>query len=563
MKRCPECRREYDTTMMFCLDDGAELLYGPAATEEPRTAILHTTAAASEASTRAQIFTTDQTAVPPFGAAQLTKSFDKRLLLAPIALAVIILGIVFGYKYLSTGRQIESIAVMPFVNASGNADVEYLSDGMTETLIRSLSNLADLDVKPRSAVFRYKGKDIDAGTISKELDVQGILTGRVGQRGDLLTLDLELVDAPRNKVVWSEQYVRKTSDLVNLQSEIARDVSTKLTAKLTGAEIEKVQNTYTNSPEAYQLYLKGKFAWNKRTGNDLKQAAEFFEGAIEKDPNYALAYSGLAETYVLFAAYDVAATNDSMPQARAAAMRALEIDESLAEAHTALGKYLADYELKREEGLREFQRAVALKPDYATGHHWLGMELSTGKRFDESIASVRRAEAIDPLSRIIGTNLGDALVYARRYDEGIAQYKRVLAGSPNFWYAHQALGNVYGVKGMYADAIAESRLAVELAGESSPKGYLALWLAKSGQRDEALKILEELKRESGKGFVKPLSLALVYLGLGDKNEALKLLESEIESPSETCSLFAMAPELDDLRSEPRFKAMLKQLNLPE
>ena len=458
---------------------------------------------------------------------------------------------------------IESIAVMPFVNESGNADVEYLSDGMTETLINSLSQIANLSVKARSSVFRYKGKEIDPKKIAAELNVQAILTGRVIQRGDQLTLNLELIDAKTENILWGNRYERKSSDLVSLQSEIARDVSSRLKSKLSGGDVAKVEKTYTTNPEAYQLYLKGKFSWNKRTGESLKQAAELYRQAIEKDPNYALAYSGLAETYVLFSSYDVAPAHDSMPQAKAAALRALEIDDSLAEAHTALGFYLFHYEWDWAGAEKEYRRAIELKPNYATAHHWLGADLSNVKRFDDGLVELRRAEELDPLSPIIGTNLGDTLVYARRYDEAIAQYKRTLIRNPTFAYAHTALGWAYGLSGRYPEAIAETRAAIELNKGSSTKGYLGLWLTKSGKRDEALELLSELKQETTRGYVQSYTFALIYIGLGDKEEALNRLEKQMLDRSETATAYAIAPELDDLRSEPRFKAMLKRMHLPD
>ena len=452
---------------------------------------------------------------------------------------------------------------MPFVNESGNADTEYLSDGMTETLIGSLSQVPNLNVKARSSVFRYKGKDTNAQTIGKELNVQAVLNGRVIQRGDALTLSLELVDAATENVIWSETYNRKQSELVSLQSEIARDVSGKLKAKLSGADEQKVTKNYTANAEAYQLYLKGKFSWNKRTGDALKQAAEFYRQAIELDPNYALAYSGLAETYVLFSSYDVALATDSMPQAKAAALRALEIDEQLAEAHTALGFYLSNYEWDRVNSEKEYRRAIELKPNYATAHHWFGADLSNIKRFDESILEMRRAEELDPLSLIIGTNLGDILREARRYDEAIAQYKRTLVRNPDFASAHEAMSRAYGAKRMFAEAVAAARRAVELNPSSSRKAYLALWLARSGRRDEATKILGELKQLATQSYVAGDNFALIYVGLGEKEEALSWLEKHMESRAETASVYAVAPEYDELRSKPRFKAMLKRMNLPE
>ena len=567
---------------MFCRVDGSPLAVDTSAVSEVETSILpHITADASRSRS-----TDPDALVSTYGAQPSTRQLSEpepasrryssdaahkhvastRNSLIAGAFGIVLvtaLGLGSYWLYGRSDKQISSIAVMPFVNESGNADVEYLSDGMTETLIGSLSQIPNLNVKARSSVFRYKGKETSPQTIGKELNVQAILNGRVVQRGDQLALSLELIDAQTETVIWSERYDRKQADLVSLQSEIARDVSSKLKSKLSGADVAKVEKTYTTNPEAYQLYLKGKFYWNKRTGVALKQAVEFYNQAIEKDPNYALAYSGLAETYVLFSSYDVAPASDSMPQAKAAAVRALEIDDSLAEAHTALGFYLSNYEWDRDNSEKEYRRAIELKPNYATAHHWFGADLSNVKRFEESLVELKRAEELDPLSRIIGTNLGDAFVHARRYDEAIAQYKRVLVRDPNFAYAHRALGWAYGAKGMYDEAIAETRTAMGLREGSSAKGYLGLWLAKSGKRDEALKVLNEIKQESSRTYVQSYTFALIYIGLGDKEETLNHLEKHLSSRAETASTYATAPELDELRSEPRFKAMLKRMNLPE
>ncbi len=490
----------------------------------------------------------------------------KRGVLA-LSLAILFAVIGAGYWVLrnssATGKQIESIAVMPFVNESGNPDVEYLSDGMTETLISSLSQLPNLSVKARSSVFFYKGKEITPKKIGEELGVQTVLLGRVVQRGDDLRLSLELVNAQTQNVLWSESYNRKQSDLVSLQLEIGRDVSSKLKSRLSGADVAKVVKKYTDNAEAYQLYLKGKFFWNKRTAESLKQAAELYRQAIEKDPNYALAYSGLAETYVLFSSYDISPANDSMPQAKAAALSALEIDESLAEAHTALGFYLSCYEWDRSGSEKEFRRAIELKPNYATAHHWFAADLSNVKRFDDSLAEMRLAKELDPLSPIISTNFGDTLVYARRYDDAITDYKRTLLRNPNFDYAHRALGWAYGLSGRYPDAIAETRKAAELNKNPAVKGYLGLWLAKSGRRDEAERLLNELKHESTLSYVQSYTFALIYIGLGNKEEALNWLEKEVASHSENANTLAVTPELDDLRGDPRFKTLLRRMYLPE
>jgi TolB-like protein/Tfp pilus assembly protein PilF len=579
MKRCPQCNRlESDNTLAFCRVDGTPLVTDSASADlDAGTIRLGSGPVAPEAQTnRLAEAPTDISNVRPTGptsglpvlpegmhTGRLIKAKSRLVFIGP-ALAILL--VVAAYAYYFTRKSnnvIGSIAVMPFLNESGNPDVEYLSDGMTETLISSLSQLPNLSVKARSSVFRYKGKETNAQTIGRELNVQAILNGRFIQRGDQLTLTAELVDTANENVLWSQQYSRKQSDLVALQSEIARDVASKLKSKLSGEDAAKVEKKYTEDAEAYQLYLKGKFYWNKRTGASLKQAGDFYQQAIEKDPNYALAYSGLAETYVLFSSYDVAPAVDSMPQAKAAAQRALAIDDSLAEAHTALAFYLSNYEWDRTGSENEYRRAIELSPNYATAHHWLGSDLSNLKRFDESIAEMKRAEELDPLSPIIGTNLGDMLVLARRYDEAIAQFKRVLLRNPNFEYGHLALSRAYGSKEMYPEAIAEARRALELNYGSSTKGYLGLWLVRSGKREEALKLLNDLKEEAKQNYVQGDTIALIYLGLGDKAEALNWLEKHMATRAETANAYGVSPQLDELRDEPRFKAMLKKMNLPE
>jgi serine/threonine-protein kinase len=480
-----------------------------------------------------------------------------------ILLALIGLGYWYFFNRAAVVKQIESIAVMPFENKSGNPDSEYLSDGLAESLIYRLSQLPNLKVSPTSSVFRYKGKETDPNIVAKELGVDSVLTGRITQRGESLTISVNLVDTRNSKSLWGEQYERKMSELLQTQREIADEITNKLQLKLSGEGEQKLARKYTDNNEAYQFYLKGRYQWNKRTGESLKQSVEYYRQAIEKDPNYALAFSGLAETYLLFSGYDVAPANDSMPLAKAAALRALEIDDSLAEAHSALGYYLTRYEFDLDRSEKEFRRAIELKPDYATAHQWFAANLTVVRRFDEALAEMRLAEELDPLSPDIGTDLGATLVFARRYDEAIAQLKRTLVRHPNFSRTHSYLGWAYGAKGMYAEAIAEARTALELNNSFFIKGYLALWLARSGNRDEALKILTELKKAASEGYVRPSTLAVVYIGLGDKVEALNQLETEVSSRSLNAIYLAVLPEVDDLRSEPRFKAMVKRMNLPE
>ena len=530
-----------------------------------------TSGGASRSSTNKQsdVDATSAALAQPTSSAEYLVTGVKRHKAVVIVALVLIAGMVGSGLYWrgrssNIGGGINSIAVLPFVNESGNADVEYLSDGMTETLITSLSQIPSLNVKARSSVFRYKGKETDPQTAGKELNVQAILTGRVAQRGDQLTLNLELVDVLTENIIWSEAYNRKQADLVSLQSDIARDVSSKLRTKLSGADAQKLAKNYTANSEAYQLYLKGRFYWNKRSSDSLKQAVEFYKQAIEKDPGYAIAYSGLAETYVLFPPYSVASPDESYPKAKAAALRALELDDSLAEAHAALGLYLTTFERNRSEGEKEVRRAIELNPKYATAHHWLAIEiLAPSKRFDESITEIRRAEELDPLSSVIVTEVGACLLLARRYDEASAQFKKTLALDPGFYYVHVYLGWVFNAKGMYREAIDEFRKALEMNKDPTATAFLALSLAKSGQREEAKKLLEELKSESSRRYVPAYCFAIAHLALGDKDEVFAWLEKDITERSTWNLVYGVTPELDELRDDPRFKDMLKRLNLPE
>ena len=580
MKRCPQCNRvEADEALAFCRADGTALVTDSASFgSDAGTAKFDTGPTSSEietsilphASTTPEI---NRSTGPTTGldatlgqhtTRELSKPKRHRLVLPAVVFVVIILAAAAGYFYLSRNHKttIESIAVMPFVNASGNADLEYLSDGMTETLISSLSQLPNLDVKPRSSVFRYKGKETNPQTISKELNVQAILNGRVVQRGQELSLFVELIDVGLDKVVWSQQYNRQQTDLVTLQSEIARDVSSKLKSKLSGVDEAKVTKNYTANSEAYQLYLKGRFQWNKRTGESLKQSVEFYNQAIAKDRNYALAYSGLAESYVLFPNYSVALPQECMPKAKAAAIRAIEIDDSLAEAHVALGLYLSIFSWNQPAAEKEFRRAIELNPNYPSAHQQLANYcLMAMGRFDEAIAEGRRAEELDPLSPIISTDVGANLTRARRLDEAIAQFNRTLTLDPNFYAARYALATVYHAKGNYAEAIAEYRKALALSDDPWVKALLARSLAKSGQRDEAIKILGELQSESAHRYVPSSGFAIVYAALGEKDKAFVWLEKDVTERTPRPALFSVNPVFDDLRDDPRFADLVRRIAL--
>ncbi len=588
MKRCPECRRDYyDDTLLYCLDDGTPLLDGPAtirsSDDEPATAILSEPGAIAtgfrggEEQTRQQIPTTDQTAIFPRGAeAEPQRNLGdlserpslsahraaKPLVIIGVAVTLLVGGF-FGYRYFgSNTKQIESIAVMPFVNESGNANVEYLSDGMTETLIGSLLQIPNLNVKARSSVFRYKGKETNPQTIGKELNVQTILNGRVVMRGDDLTLYVELVNTTTENVLWKAEYNRSMANLVSLQGEIARDISNKLRTRLSGAEQARVNKSYTENPEAYQLYLKGRYFWNKRTGEALTQSIGYFNQAIERDPNYALAYAGLADAYVLIPVYSDGSPREFLPKAKAAAQKALEIDDTLAEAHTSLANALY-FDWSFAEADREFRRAIELNPNYPTAHHWYGEYLRTAGRFDEAIAEVKRAQELDPLSLIINSDLGSGYITARQYDKAIEQLRKTIEMDQSFPIAHGTLGDAYALKGLFPEAIAEYKRAQQLRGGVPKQVTVGYALAALGQRAEALKMLDQLKETAKTQYVSPYDFALLYTGLGDKEQAFQWLERGYQDHSTDMTELKTDPFFDPLRSDPRFADLVRRVGLPQ
>ena len=495
----------------------------------------------------------------------VVSGIKQHKLAAIIGLAVLVAGITVLALYLrgrTSDATIKSIAVMPFVNEGGKAELEYLSDGMTDTLISSLSQLPNLSVKARSSVFRYKGKETNPQTIGKELNVQAILNGRIAQRGDQLTLTLELVDAQTENVIWSEQYNRQQADLVSLQSEIARNVSTKLRSKLSGAEEQKVAKTYTANPEAYQLYLKGLYHWNKRTAESLRTSVDYFNQATEKDPNYAQAYAGMALAYVIFPQYSAGKPAESLPKANAAARKALDLDDTLAEAHTALGSILFYFERKIPESDREYQRAIELNPNYATAHQWYaGGNLVSTQRFDQAIAEGRRAVELDPLSLIANVELAAIYGYSRQHDQGIAQLRKVIEMDPNWYLARMVLCQIHNYKGQYAEAIAECEKARALDDDPAVLSYLAFGYAESGKRDEALKVVAKMHDLAKQRYVPAYGFAFDYAALGDKDQAFQWLERSLQDGGWEITFLKVDPAMDSLRSDPRFDELVRRVGL--
>jgi len=464
----------------------------------------------------------------------------------------------FAHRLSSTG-QIESIAVMPFVNESGIADNEYLSDGMTESLINSLSQLPRLSVKARSTVFRYKNKDTTAQQVGSELSVQAVLNGRVSQRGDQLTLSLELVDARSGDQIWGEQYNRKQTDLISLQNEIARDVSSKLKTKLTSADEQKLAKNYTRNTEAYQLYLKGRYSFEKRTAEAVKQSIKYFQQAIEKDPNYGLAYAGLANAY--HPRDTVLPPRETMTAAKMAAQRALELDSTLPEAHTAQARVLLSYDWDWSGAESELKRAIEFNPNYAEAHHIYSHYLMNMGRTEESLAESRRALEIDPQDVALILHLGWNHLYAGQYDQAINQLQKSLEMDPSFSIARIFLARAYEQKRMYkeANAVLQKAMSVQEGGIETEVGY---WNAVSGNRAEATRILNHLKELYQRKTVSPYDLAVVYAGLGEKDQALEWLQKAIEERSGGLLVLKVEPVFDSLHSDPRFADLLRRMGIP-
>ena len=481
-----------------------------------------------------------------------------------VALAAMILLSVAGIAYYF-GRggktAIDSIAVLPLVNTDGDPNTEYLSDGISEALINSLTELQQLKVIARTTAFRYKGKEIDPQAVGRQLNVRAVLTGRVRQTGEMLDIQVDLVDATTGAQLWGQEYDRKFSDLVAVKQDIAREVTEKLRLRLSGAEQQQLARRDTANPEAYQLYLKGRFYWNKRTVESLKKSIEYFNQAIEKDPSYALAYAGLADAYGLFSTYSVSSPQESYPKAKAAAKKALELDETLAEAHTSLAKVLnLDWNLA--ESNREFQRAIELNPNYATAHQWYGNgNLRVMGRFDEAIAEMKRAQQLDPLSLVINSDVGVTYISARQYDQAIEQLRKTTEMDQGFYYAHWNLGIAYEMKGSLQEALAEYQKARQLTDDPRTLALLGHGLAVSGKRDEALRMLDQLKEMAKQRYVPAYSFTILYVGLGEKDQALQWLEREYQDRAVELLSLKVDPLLDSLRSDPRFADLVRRMGL--
>src|SRR6266516_2906606 len=484
-----------------------------------------------------------------------------------LATLIISIAIFRYFHFIDRHKAISSLAVLPFVNVTDDPNTEYLSDGITESLINNLSRVSHMRIMSRSSVFRDKGKEPDVQMIGRELGVEAVLTGRVTQHNDELSISIELVDARDNSHIWGEQYNRKLSDILAVQQAISREVSEKLRVQLTGEEQKRFSQPATENSEAYQLYLKGRYCLNKRTDEGLRKSIGYFDQTIEKDPSYALAYSGLADSNIYLLRLGVfhgLYPKEVYLRAKSAAMKALELDDSLAEAHTSLALVKMEYEWDWPGSEKQFERALELNPNEAEVHHQYSHYLIAMGRIHESLVESLRALELDPLSLPLNAHLGWHYLYARQYDQAIEQCRKTIELDPNFPQGHDFLGAAYEQKAMYAEAISEFQKAITLSGNSLHiKAELGHLYAVAGKDEEAMKIMDELKGLSKETYVSPYDVAMIYVGLAQRDQGFDWFQRAYEERSDWLRYLKVDPRLDPVRSDPRFADLVRRVGLPQ
>ncbi|HZJ42282.1 MAG TPA: winged helix-turn-helix domain-containing protein [Pyrinomonadaceae bacterium] len=479
----------------------------------------------------------------------------SNVVLFAATLIVLIGGVIFfaGRGKAGNNNAIQSIAVLPFVDEAGDPDSEYLNDKIAESLINSLSKLPQLRVVPRSVVAGYKGKNIDPRKIGEELNVGAVVTGRMRRHGDLISIQADLIDLNNVAQLWGQHYDHKLADVLLVQDDISRDIFENLRLKLNVEEKKQM--------EAYGLYLKGRNAWNKRTGDALLQAIDFFQQAIAIDPNYGSAYAGLADCYNMLVVYGRLQPKDGFPKAKDAATKALEIDESLADAHTSMAFIKFRWDWDRAATEREFQTAIRLKPTYAPAHQWYSSYLVAVERFDEAIAEAKRTEELEPLSFVSSSHLGWIYYLSGQNDKAIEQCKKILELDPSSFPARRYLGLAYEAKGMYPEAIDEFQTGVKLSGSPLMLALLGHAYAASGKRAEAQQVLADLQQLPKERYVSPYTVAAIYAGLGDNESAFKWLEKAVEERDIWLMNLKVDPVFAKLRSNRKFSDLLARIRL--
>ncbi len=485
-------------------------------------------------------------------APERTRRSLPRWLWPVVAVVIIAVAAAAWFFRAQGGPTVRSIAVLPFVNATSHPDDEYLSDGITEDLINSLSQLPNVKVLARSTAFRFKGKDVDPAKVGQELKVDAVLTGRVTERNGELSIQTDLIDTADGTEMWGSQYSRSMPNLMSLRGEIAGDIAGKLRSKVSGEQHQAMMKVATHNSEAYQLYLKGRYNWNVRTTDSLKQSIDLFQRAIQADPNFALAYAGLSDAYNVAPSYAMGiSSSQAHPLAIAAAQKALELDPSLPEAHTAIGVSSA-FAFRWEDAERELRRAIEMNPNYSNAHYFYAFSvLFPQKRFDQGLAEYQKALALDPLSSILNTNYAAALMVANRFDESLAQFRKTFDIDPKFKPAMLKVSMLYAMMGKYPEAIDAIRQYSDVPGKWTPdaRGYADLMLAGFAEK---IRIA---------GYVPPSFSAFAYAIKGDRENTLKLLERCIVEQDEQVGNVMRLPAFDSVRNDPRYLAVLRQINL--
>lgn len=508
---------------------------------------------------------TDAPAALPFRWTRQTSFWTRQrrtIAIAATAIAVFALSVLAFRVYWpsESNPRVNSLAVLPFANSDpGN---EYLSDGITESLIENLSRVPNLKVKSRSTVFHYKGRETDPQKIGRELGVHALLSGSISQSGDDLSVRVELIDVRDDSHMWGERYDRKVSEIVALPQQITRDVYERLRSRADGVDHSLLARNYSPDSEAYRLYLQGRYNWNKRTVESLQKGIEFFSEAIRRDQDYGLAYAGLADCYLLLNVYNVTSAADSYPKAEAASKRALSINESLAEAHTSLAFVTYRYHLRWSEAEQHFKKAIALNPSYATAHQWYASYLAARGRFDEAVVEARTAHELEPFSLTIYSDYVRSLYYAGRLDEAKKESLKLMEMDPSFGRAHYELGLVLEEQGRFDEAIAEFKLALQsLPDNVTALAALGHAMGRAGKKAEAEKVIGRLDELAKQQYVSPYQTAVVYAGLDERQLALDWLEKSREERFNWLPFLQIDPVFKNLRSEDRFVELTKNLGL--
>ena len=578
MKRCPQCNRvEADDALVYCRTDGVALINdsGPFDSQSAKfgsgsiPSEIETSLLPHATTPEISRNTGPTNSLPPPQVQGNTRELNKPKRRGPVFAAIglaLVVAVALAYLYWSRTptTAIESIAVLPFQNKSTDADTEYLSDGLAESLIFRLSQLPNLKVSPTSSVIRYKGKDTDIAQIARELDVEAVMSGRVSQRGDELTISVELVDARTNKLIWAEQYDRHMSDLLATQREIATTITQKLQLKLSGNEAKGITKRYTDSNEAYQLYLRGRYSFGTRTKDGIERAIQYFREAIKLDPKFALAHARISEAYGSMPAYPYLSPKEAFPEAKAAAQKALELDPTLAEAHTFLAYSLVIYDWNFAEGERAFKRAIELDPNNSAAHFRYGqVYLAPVGRIDEAIAEVKRGLDLEPLDINMGVTVAWAYLVQGQPDQGLEQAKKYHDLDPKHPLGRWILGQAYVAKGMYDAAISldEQWLQTEPTNQFALRDAGVAY-ARAGRRDKAEEMIAKFREIARTQYVPTSRIAAIYAALGEKEKAFEELNKAFEMRD--WELFRMNADTYwvPLREDARYKELLKRLNLP-